>query len=356
MRTTITGARAATTIVGLSLVLAACADDGTAGSSGGAANNGDGGGAGPVALDLPRSDSDFWNSYAGYVPQYADELGIDLMEPTNSQNDVANLVANVQAVTSQGAEAVVMAPQDTGAIASTLQKLNSDGVPVVTVDTRPDEGDVYMVVRADNRAYGEKACNYLGEQLGGKGKVVEFQGALSSVNGRDRSEAFAECMAENYPDITVFEEPTEWDGSKAASALQTRLTQHPDIDGIYMQAGGVFLAPTLQVLRSEDKLMPPDHPDHVTIVSNDGIPQEYEAIRAGHIDATVSQPADLYAQYALYYAKAAVEGETFEPGPTDHGSTIIEVRDGVLEDQLPAPLVTAENVDDPELWANQVGS
>lgn len=356
MRTTIAG-RTAIMLAAVSLVLAACGDDDadqtTTGEDG--QSNGDGGGAvGPIALDLPRSDSDFWNSYASYVPQFADELGIDLMEPTNSQNDVANLVANIQALTSQGAEAVVMAPQDTGAIASTLQQLNSDGIPVVTVDTRPDEGDVYMVVRADNRAYGEQACMYLGEQLGGAGKIVEFQGSLSSVNGRDRSEAFAECMAENFPDITVFEEPTEWEGSAAASALQTRLTQHPDINGIYMQAGGVFLAPTLQVLRSENKLVPPDDPNHIVIVSNDGIPQEYEAIREGHIDATVSQPADLYAKYALFYAKAAVEGETFEPGPTDHDSEIIEVRPGVLEDQLPAPLVTAENVDDPELWGNQI--
>ena len=35
-------------------------------------------------------------------------------------------------------------------------------------------------------------------------------------------------------------------------------------------------------------------------------------------------------------------GKTFKPGPTDHGSTIIQVRDGLLEDQLAAPLVTAD--------------
>ena len=60
-------------------------------------------------------------------------------------------------------------------------------------------------------------------------------------------------------------------------------------------------------------------------------------------------------KYALFYAKAAIEGKTFKPGPTDHDSTIIEVRDGVLEDQLPAPLVTKDNVDDKALWGNQVG-
>ena len=78
-----------------------------------------------------------------------------------------------------------------------------------------------MVVRADNRAYGEKACEYLGEQLGGKGKVVEFQGDLSSINGRDRSEAFKACMTKKFPGIKVFELATDWKGDVASAKLQT---------------------------------------------------------------------------------------------------------------------------------------
>ncbi|MFG1944988.1 sugar ABC transporter substrate-binding protein [Nonomuraea sp. NPDC048826] len=312
-----------------------------------------GGEGGKVGIDHPRADSDFWNSYITYVPKMADELDVELMPATNSQNDVAKLVNNVQALVGQGAKAIVMAPQDTGAIASTLQNLENKNIPVVTVDTRPDKGKVYMVVRADNRAYGTKSCEFLGEKLGGKGKVVQLMGALSSINGRDRAEAFGECMKTKFPGITVFDEPTEWEGSKAASMLQTRLEQHPDINGVYMHAGGVHLAPTLQVLKQKGLLLPPDDPKHVAVISNDGIPQEFEAIRKGEIDATISQPADLYAKYALYYAKAALEGKTFQPGATDHDSTIIELPNG-LEDQLPAPVVTKDNVDDPTLWGNQV--
>ncbi|WP_312872498.1 sugar ABC transporter substrate-binding protein [Kibdelosporangium persicum] len=333
------------------LAASACGESSPGSAPGGAAGDPNA----KVGVDFPRADSDFWNSYIQYVPRFAKELNVNMMDPTNSQNKVETLVANVQTLTGQGAKAIVMAPQDTGAIATTLQRLEQQKIPVVTVDTRPDNGKVYMVVRADNKAYGEKACKFLGDKLGGKGKVVEFQGALSSINGRDRSEAFASCMKQNYPGVTVFEEPTDWEGGKASAALQTRLNQHPDIKGIYMQAGGAFLAPTLQVLRSTNHLLPPDDPNHIFIVSNDGIPQELASIRKGEIDATVSQPADMYAKWALYYAKAALEGKTFQPGPTDHGSTIVDVGNGNLEDQLPAPLVTKDNVDDKALWGNQIG-
>ena len=49
-----------------------------------------------------------------------------------------------------------------------------------------------------------------------------------------------------------------------------------------------------------------------------------------------------------------MEGKKFEPGPTDHDSTIVRLPSGILEDQLPAPLVTKDNVDDAKLWGNSV--
>lgn len=340
---TIAMSKAAAAVAVGALLLAGCGSAASTGASG------------QVGLDLPRSDSDFWNAYAKYVPTKAKSLGVNLMPVTNSLNNTATLASNVQSLVAQGAKAVVIAPQDTGAVINTVKQLNNKNIPVVTVDTRPDSGKVYMTVRADNKAYGTKACDFLGAQLHGSGAVVEFEGALNSINGRDRSQAFGDCMKAKYPNVTVYAEPTNWDGPTAAADLQTELAQHPDINGIYMQAGGVFLAPTLAVLKGKNKLVPVGQPGHITIVSNDGIPQEYADIRNGQIDATVSQPADLYAQYALYYAQAALQGKTFKPGPTDHGSTIVTYGDGNLEDQLPAPLVTKANVNDTSLWGNTVG-
>jgi ribose transport system substrate-binding protein len=308
---------------------------------------------GKLGIDMPRTDTDFWNSYQQYLQKDLDQDKVPALPLSNSQNDIAKVVANVQALTDQGAKAIVMAPQDTGAITAELQRLAAKKIPVVSVDTRPDEGEVYMVVRADNRAYGEKSCDYLGKKLGGKGRVAELQGDLSSINGRDRSEAFAACMRQKYPGITVHELATDWKGEVASAKLQSLLAQHGDLDGIYLQAGGAFLQPTLALLEQQKRLRPAGTAGHITVISNDGIPDELAAIRAGKIDATLSQPADLYARYALFYARAGLAGKTFRPGPTDHGSTIVKIKNG-LEDQLPAPLVTKDNVDDKKLWANQL--
>jgi simple sugar transport system substrate-binding protein/ribose transport system substrate-binding protein len=309
--------------------------------------------AGKVGIDLPRSDSDFWNSYAKYINSGVTSMKLNALPPSNSQNDITKLASNVQALQAQGAKVIVMAPQDTGAVASTLDQLASKNIPVVSVDTRPDKGKVYMVVRADNKAYGTKACEFLGTKLKNTGTVVEFEGDLTSINGRDRSDAFGQCMSSKYPGIKVLAEETNWKGDVASAKLQDALNQGT-VNGIYMQAGGVFLAPTLALLQQKNLLVAPTDPKHIFIVSNDGIPAEFTAIKAGQIDATVSQPADLYAKYALVYAQAALDGKTFQAGPTDHQSNIIAIPNG-LEDQLPAPLVTSDNVNDQSLWGNQVG-
>lgn len=343
------------TAAATALVVAACgSDDGGQAAGGSAATKP------AIGVDYPRADTDFWNSYISYVPEFAKDVDL---KTTSSSNDVSKLIANTQTLISQGVKGIVMAPQDTAAIAPTLTQLEAKKIPVVTIDTRPDQGNVFMVVRADNRAYGEKACQFLGTKLEGKGKVVMLEGDLASINGRDRTEAFNECMERDFPGITVFGEATKWDGNVAASKLQTRLTSDPDVKGIYMQAS-FALAGTKQVLKQKGLLVGPDDPKHVWVVSNDGIPEELKDIAEGTIDATVSQPADLYAKFGLDYVRAAARGETFKPGPTPHGSKIIEVRPGVLEDQLPAPLVTRDggtygteqsvSYEDKSLWGNNL--
>ncbi|MFI1366584.1 sugar ABC transporter substrate-binding protein [Streptomyces griseochromogenes] len=332
-----------------SLLLTACGSTKDTGAS----SAGGGGGSGEVGVILPLLTSPFWQSYNDYVPKKADSEGVDVLKTVNSNSDPSQQITDINNELNQGVKGLVVAPLDSAAIQAGLDQAERKGVPVVAVDVAPDKGKVAMVVRADNVAYGEKACDYLGQHVT-SGKVVQIMGDLASVNGRDRSEAFRACVKKKYPKLKVLEIPAKWESDSAAAKLDTLLNANPDIKGIYLQAGGVYLAPTLQTLKSKNMLKTAGHKGHIAIVSNDGIPQEFDAIRKGQIDATVSQPADAYAQYGMYYIKAAMEGKTFEPGPTDHGSTIVRLPSGILEDQLPAPLVTKANVDDPKLWGNTV--
>ncbi|MGA6166120.1 sugar ABC transporter substrate-binding protein [Amycolatopsis magusensis] len=338
--------KAAATAAVLTLALGAC------GSTKDAAAPAPGGG-GQVGATVPLLTSPFWQAYNNYVPQMATAEGVEALPTVNANSDPTKLITDLNNLLNQGVKGLVVTPLDSAAVVAGLAQAERKGVPVVAVDVAPEGGKVAIVVRADNRAYGVKACEHIGGKVGA-GKVVQIMGDLASVNGRERSEAFRDCVKAKFPALQVLEVPAEWKADKAASGLEGVLTSNPDVKAVYMQAGGVYLAPTVQALQRKNLYFPVGDPKHVVLVSNDGIPQELEAIRKGELDATVSQPADAYARYGLHYVKRAMAGEVFRPGPTDHGSTIVETRPGILEDQLPAPVVTKDNVDDPGLWGNQL--
>ncbi|MEU0811322.1 sugar ABC transporter substrate-binding protein [Streptomyces sp. NPDC005970] len=322
----------------------------TAAGCGGRPAGGRGGGR--VGVVVPFLTSPFWQAYNQDIPRQAAAQGVRVLPTVNSNGDAGQQITDVQTLLSEGVKGLVVSPIDSAAIVPGLRAAQRAHVPVVAVDVAPRSGKVAMVVRADNRAYGRKACQVLGRAVK-TGKVVQIQGDLASVNGRDRTSSFSGCMARHYPAIKVLNIPARWQADKAAAGLEALYTANPGIKGIYLQAGGVYLAPTLRTLQRHNALVRAGSPRHITIVSNDGIPQELTAIRRGFIDATVSQPADLYAKYAMYYIKRAMAGKTFHTGRTDHGSTVVELPGGILQDQLPAPLVTRHNVDDPALWGNR---
>jgi simple sugar transport system substrate-binding protein/ribose transport system substrate-binding protein len=97
-------------------------------------------------------------------------------------------------------------------------------------------------------------------------------------------------MKQNYPSMKVFAEPTKWDPQTAVGQLQTVLAGNK-VHAIYMEAS-IYLPSTVQVLQQKGLLKKHGEAGHIVIVSNDGVPSEYKAIKDGVMDATLSQPAD----------------------------------------------------------------
>ena len=211
-----------------------------------------------------------------------------------------------------------------------------------------------MTVRADNISMARSACEAVGTALAGQGKVLELQGDLLNSNGRDRTDGFESCIKEKYPKMEIIARPTRWEQARAADATQTILTVHPDIGAIYMESGSIMLPGVLSVLHQTGRLGP-GQAHKLFLVAIDGSPYELAKIRSGELDATVSQPLDLYARLGVEYLRRAVKGEHFAEGPTTHGSRIVKNPAGNLEDLLPSPVVTRQNVNDPHLWGNVAG-
>src|SRR5215472_12898941 len=81
-----------------------------------------------------------------------------------------------------------------------------------------------------------------------------------------------------------------------------------------------------------------------TIVSDDGVPFEMCDISKGLTDAAQSQPANLYAYWALKYAVDAAKGVVLKPGDSGGGAPALQMvsyqGDSNLGDPIVAPFVT----------------
>jgi ribose transport system substrate-binding protein len=279
--------------------------------------------------------------------------GLKLLPVANANQDAGKQITDFHNLVAEGAKGIIVVPTDSDAIAPALQFASSKNVPVVAIDIGPTGGKVAVIVRADNLRMGDDACQAIGKQLGGKGTVLSLMGDQATINGRDRTTGFNDCMKKDFAGIKVIQEPTYWKTDKATAVAQTIVTSTPDLSAIYMQSDSVMLSGVLNVLKSAGKLKPVGAPGHIYLVSIDGTPLSLQKIREGQLDIAISQPVDLYVKYGLAYLEAAVEGQTFKAGPTDHDSHIVEYK-GNLMDLLPSPLVTKANTDDPKLWGNQV--
>lgn len=283
----------------------------------------------------------------------AKQAGLKTLPVANANGDPGKQIADFHNLIAEGAQGIIFVARDSEAIVPALNYAETKKIPAVSIDMGPAGGKAAMVVRADNIRMGEDACQYMGKALGGKGTALSLMGDQATLNGRDRTSGFNECMKKNFAGIKVIEQPTYWHADKATSIAQTVVTSTPGLGGIYMQSDAVMLAGVLNVLKSAGKLEPVGSPKHIVLVTIDGTPLALQKIREAWVDAAISQPLDLYVKYGLYYLEAAVAGKAFQPGPTDHDSKI-EMFKGNPMDLLPAPVVTKANVDDPKLWANNV--
>ncbi len=304
----------------------------------------------------------FWGNYLKYEDLYKAQLNANLLTPLIANveangNEASQQITDIHSLVDQGVKALIVNPADSAAIKPALDYAASKGVPVVTVDVAPSQGSVYMIVRADNTAYGSKSCDYIASKAGASGTVAMVMGDLTSLNARDRRDGCRAAM-QKYQGLKLKEyETKDWGTDPAVQEATTALTAISDLRGIYVHwsvpEDGIIAAE-----KQKNKYADVGAASHIVLVGNDGSPHECDLIRAKTLDATIDQPADKYAYYAIYYAQQAIAGKKYSDGQTtDHNSKIVTVA-GNLEDALAAPLVTlagdpgSTQVNSTDLWCN----
>jgi len=294
-----------------------------------------------VGVDLTYNNTAFWAAYINYEQQDAQQLHIKLLGPLLAAANASLQNQQIEQLVNEGAKAIVVNPETATSLGPAISYATAHHVQLISVDTIVGVGHVYMVVRASNTLYGQDACAYIASRVK-SGYVLDLEGDLTSSNGTDRTNAFNSCMAANDPNVKVLKDPTVWTDATAVTDAQNAINAYgSQLKAIYSQWSSPDTG-IIPLLKS--KGLGPGSANPVILISDDGVPFEMCDIGNGSVSASQSQPANLYAQYALTYAADAAKGVTLAPGQPGGGAPALQnvsyQGDTNLADPIVAPFVT----------------
>jgi ABC-type sugar transport system substrate-binding protein len=323
------------------LLVAACGSSGASPSAGSSGSSAPKSGQITIGVDLTYNNTAFWAAYINYEQQYAQQMHIKLLGPLLAAADASLQNQQIENLVNEGAKAIVVNPETATSLGPAITYAAAHNVKLVSVDTIVGVGKVYMVVRASNTLYGQDACAYISSKVK-SGYVLDLEGDLTSSNGADRTNAFNACMAANDPGVKVLKDPTVWTDATAVTDAQNAVNAYgTKLKAIYSQWSSPDTG-IIPLLKS--KGLGPGSANPVLLVSDDGVPFEMCDIGNGSVSASQSQPANLYAQYALTYAVDAAKGVSLAAGQAGGGAPSLQdvsyQGDTNLADPIVAPFVT----------------
>ncbi len=221
----------------------------------------------------------------------------------DAQNDTLKQRAQMEEFISAGVDLIIISPKEAAPLTPVVAQAYEAGIPVLVLDRRV-LGDQYTCfIGADNKQIGENAGKWIVEKLGGKGKVVELKGLMTSIPGQDRHAGFRKAIEGTNIEV-IFEADMKWLEPEARKEMESALARFDHIDLVYAHndpgAHGAYLA-AQAASREKD----------IKFVGIDGLAQEGQVyVQQGILDATFEYPTG--GQQAIETALKILNGQTVE--------------------------------------------
>jgi ribose transport system substrate-binding protein len=201
----------------------------------------------------------------------------------DAQNDTLKQRAQVEELVQAKVDVLIISPKDAQPLTDPVGKVFDAGIPVIVLD-RAVLGDKFTTfIGADNKKIGKAVGEWVKQVLGGKGKIVELKGLMTSTPGQDRNSGFREALQGSEIEV-AFEADMKWLEPDARKEMDSALSRLPKIDLVYAHndpgAHGAYLAAKAASREKEIKF-----------VGIDALPHEGVAyVEQGLLDATFQYP------------------------------------------------------------------
>lgn len=254
-----------------------------------------------IGLVISTLNNPFFVDLQAGAQAKADELGCTLVT-LDSQDDSATEMSNVEDLINQGVSVIMINPTDSDAVGNAVAAANAAGIPVITLDRGANSGEIVTHIASDNVAGGKLAGQYIVDQLGGKGKVVELEGIPGASAARDRGQGFNEAVAASEIEV-VAKQTANFDRAEGLSVMENILQAQPEINAIFAHNDEMALG-ALEAIKASGR--------DIMVVGFDATDDALKAVAAGEMAATVQQLPKEIGALGVDAAMKIVAGETVE--------------------------------------------
>jgi len=247
----------------------------------------------------------------------------------DAQNDSLKQRSQIEEYINAGVDLIIVSPKEAAPLTPPVAAAYEKGIPVIVLDRRV-LGDKYTCfIGADNTKIGKAAGQWVVDHLGGKGRVVELKGLMTSTPGQDRHSGFREGIQGSGIEI-IFEADMKWLEPEARKEMESALARFKDIDLVYAHndpgAHGAYLAAKAAGREEE-----------IAFVGIDALPHEGQVyVKQGVLQASFEYPTG--GREAILTALKILNGE-----------------DVPKEITLRSRVFTRDNVDQGGEWLDEKG-
>ena len=255
-----------------------------------------------IGLIVSTLNNPFFVDLKTGIENEADKLGYEVVV-LDSQNDPAKEVSNMEDISVKDVDIVLLNPVDSDSAIASVMIANNLDLPVITVDRAANGGDVVSHVASDNEEGGKMAANYIIEQLGDNGNIVELEGTAGSSATRDRGAGFDKKIKNSNLKI-ITKQSADFDRTKGLSVMENIIQSKGDIDAVFAQNDEMALG-ALKALQDANM-------DNVLVVGFDATDDAVASVNKGEMSATIAQQPILIGETAVNLTHRFLSGETVE--------------------------------------------
>ncbi len=168
------------------------------------------------------------------IKQFKADTGHDVWMVGPTQADAAAQVEIIENLISQGVDAICVVPFSVEAVEPVLKKARDHGIIVVAHEASNIKNADYVLEAFDNKAYGAKLMEVLGNAMGGEGKYVATVGSLTSKSQNEWIDGGIDYQKAHFPKMQQVTNRLETydDANTDYTKLKEVLTTYPDLKGI----------------------------------------------------------------------------------------------------------------------------